>query len=75
MVVLIFQLVEQCDGELSCEGPWQVVIVPPLYQVGIHRDMSACTITSSIGIYLDTHLVTSRVGVEWTILVQMLRAG
>ena len=55
----------QCDGDLSCEQPWQSVIVPPSHQVGIHWDTSACTITSSIGIYLDTHLVTSRVGAEW----------
>ena len=39
--------------------------LPRIRYIGIHRDMNACTITSSIGIYLDTHLVTSRVGVEW----------
>ena len=36
VVVLIFLLVEQGDGDLSCEGPWQVVIIPPFHQVGIH---------------------------------------
>ena len=65
VVVLIFLLVEQGDGDLSCEGPWQVVIIPPFHEVGIHWDMSACTITSSTGINPDAHLVTSRVGVEW----------
>ena len=40
---------------------------------GRHTPRHECLhITSSIGIYLDTHLVTSRVGVEWTILVRVL---
>ena len=69
VMVFIFQLVEQCHGDLSCEGPWQVVIIPPSYQVG----MSVCTITSSIGIYLDAHLVTSKVGVEWRTVLFLFR--
>ena len=65
VVVLIFLLVEEGDGDLSCEGPWQVVIVPSFHEVGIHWDMSVWTTTSSTGINPDAHLVTSRVGVEW----------
>ena len=29
VVVLIFQLVEQCDSDVFCEGPWQGVIIFP----------------------------------------------
>ena len=36
VVVLIFQLVEQCDGDLSCEGPWWVLIIPPFHEAGKH---------------------------------------
>ena len=65
VVIPICQLVEQGDGDLSCEGPWQVVIVLSFHEVGKHWDMSACTLTTSIGINSDTHLVASWLSIKW----------
>ena len=63
--VFICQLVEQFDGDLSCERPWQVVIIPSFHEVSVQWDMSACTFIIPIGIDSKTYLVTFRAGVEW----------
>jgi len=65
VVISIRQLVEQGDGDLSCEGPWQVVIIPSFHEVGKHWDVSVFTITIPISINPDTHLVASWLSIKW----------
>ncbi len=64
MMVLVFSLVEQCDGDSTSEWPLEMVVKLSMHQIDKARYMSTFTIPISISILPQAHLVPLRVGVE-----------
>ncbi len=64
MMVVVFSLVEQCDGDITSEWPLEMVVKLSTHQVDIARHMSTFTTPKSISIHPQAHLVPLRVGVE-----------
>ena len=60
----ILQLIEQADFDGSFEGPMQMVVIVSSHQIDKHRHMSAFTVTKSISIHTEVHLVPSKVRVH-----------
>ena len=63
-VVVVFQLVQYCNSNLTLEWPLKEMVKLSFHQVGIHCDMCALAPTTAISIYFEAHLVATLVGVE-----------
>ena len=64
-MVVVLQLVQYCNSNMTLEWPFEVVIKFPSHQEGKYRNMRVHANIPAISIHFETHFVALWVGVEW----------
>ena len=57
-------LAKKIDRYIATKWPWKLIVKFPTHQAYVYRDMRAFTLTITIGVNLQVHLVALKVGVE-----------